>query len=108
MWRPFRAKRDPVLRTMEAGFLVLLLAPFAGAQGMRPPSTTSGMGIEQNQMGLWMNESDDDRRRKMLENFSDFASKYDLKAPGAARREYEKGNQLLLKRSFSDAVVHFI
>ncbi len=65
------------------------------------------MGIEQNQMGLWLNESDDDARRKKMENFSDAVSKLDLKAPGAARREYEKGTELLLKKSFSQAVEHF-
>lgn len=58
-------------------------------------------------MGLWLNESDDDRRRNMLENFSDSVSKFDLKAPGAARQEYERGTQLLLKKKFGDAVDHF-
>jgi Ca-activated chloride channel family protein len=90
-------------------FLTSCLSAWAqlGGVGMRPASTSSGMGIEQNQMGLWLNESDDDRRRKMLENFSDSVSKFDLKAPGAARQEYEKGTQLLLKKKFSDAAEHF-
>jgi len=77
-----------------------------GAVGMRPPSTTSTLGIEQNQMGLWMNESDSDRARSQVEHFSDSVSKLDLKAPGPAKREYEKGAQLLLKKNFSEAAEH--
>jgi Ca-activated chloride channel family protein len=92
-------------------FLALVLGSSAHAQqggvGTRPPSTSSGMGIEQNQMGLWLNESDDDRRRKEMENFSDAVSKFDQKAPGAAKREFDKGYQLLLKKSFSEAAEHF-
>jgi Ca-activated chloride channel homolog len=33
-------------------------------------------------------------------------SKLDLKAPGKARREYEKGFQLLMRKDWQDAVVH--
>jgi Ca-activated chloride channel family protein len=100
-------------RTRQTVFLVLFLTSCLrawaqlGGVGTRPASTSSMLGIEQNQMGLWMNESDDDKRRSMLENFSDSVSQFDLKAPGAARREYEKGTQFLLKKSFSDAVEHF-
>jgi Ca-activated chloride channel family protein len=99
--------------TKQTVFLLLFLTSCRsawaqlGGVGTRPASTTSGMGIEQNQMGLWLNESDDDRRRNMLENFSDSVSKFDLKAPGAARQEYERGTQLLLKKKFGDAVDHF-
>lgn len=100
--------------TKHAVFSFLFLASCSsvlaqlGGGGMRPASTTSGLGIEQNQMGLWLNESDDDRRRKMLESFADFGSKLDLKAPGAARREYEKGNQLVFRKSYADAAEHFV
>lgn len=92
----------------QAIFLCLFLASCIDvyAQGAHPllPSTTSTEFIGQDQMGLWMNESDNDSRRKMLENFSDAVSRLDLKAPGPAKREYEKGSQLLLKKSFSEAV----
>jgi VWFA-related protein len=39
-----------------------------------------------------------------LENATDSVSKLDLKAPGKARREYEKGVVLLLKKNFDSAV----
>lgn len=113
MFDPARAKRYLAAWSLEAGALVLLLtcgasAQFGGGVGTRPPSTSSGMGIEQNQMGLWMNESDDDSRRRKLENFSDSISKLDFKAPGAARKEYDKGREFLLKKDFSQAAEHFV
>jgi VWFA-related protein len=74
---------------------------------MRPSSTTSTLGIDQNQVGLWMNESDADRLRYLVEGSSDSVSKFDLKAPGPARREYEKGMQLLLKKNCSEAAERF-
>lgn len=44
--------------------------------------------------------------RSPLETASGSLSKLDLKAPGKARREYEKGYQLLLKKDFQGAIGH--
>jgi Ca-activated chloride channel family protein len=44
--------------------------------------------------------------RSPLEGASGSVSKLDLKAPGKARREYEKGYQLLMKKDFKGAVEH--
>jgi Ca-activated chloride channel homolog len=41
-----------------------------------------------------------------LEGRSGSVSKLDLKAPGKARREYDKGYQLLMKKDFKGAVEH--
>lgn len=48
-----------------------------------------------------------DKRQKVLDSLSDAISKLDLKAPGPARREYEKGRPLLLKQNFAEAAEHF-
>ncbi len=44
--------------------------------------------------------------RSPLESSNGSLSKLDLKAPGKARREYERGYQLLLKKDFPGAVGH--
>jgi VWFA-related protein len=44
--------------------------------------------------------------RSPLENPSGSISKLDLKAPGKARREYEKGYQLLMKKDYKGAIEH--
>src|ERR1700674_4003119 len=46
------------------------------------------------------------QNRSPLEGPSGSVSKLDLKAPGKARREYEKGYQLLMKKDFKGAVEH--
>jgi Ca-activated chloride channel family protein len=44
--------------------------------------------------------------RSPLEGPSGSVSKLDLKAPGKARREYEKGYQLLMKKDYKAAIEH--
>ena len=44
--------------------------------------------------------------RSPLENPAGSVSKLDLKAPGKARREYEKGYQLLMKKDYKGAIEH--
>lgn len=114
MWRPSSARRCLVAWTVQVACPVLLLTAYASAQSsqmggmvVNTVTSTSSGWFDQNQMGLWLAENDADKLRKRMENFSDAVSKFDLKAPAAARREYEKGAQLLLKKSFSDAVEHF-
>jgi Ca-activated chloride channel homolog len=98
--------------TRLAIVLALFAASCASAQsplataGMRPSSTTSLSSFDQSQVDFWMNNDDAEKRRKMVENLSDSVSKLDLKAPGSARREYEKGTQLLRNKNFPEAVEH--
>lgn len=93
-------------------FSVALLTCVAAAQfpsgggGMRPPSTTSQIALDQTQVDLWFVQHDSQQRHGQLESPSASVSKLDLKAPGSARREYEKGLQLLLRKKFGDAVEH--
>ena len=46
------------------------------------------------------------QNRSPLDTPGGSLSKLDLKAPGKARREYDKGHQLLMKKDFSGAVEH--
>jgi Ca-activated chloride channel family protein len=46
------------------------------------------------------------QNRSPLEGPSGSVSKLDLKAPGKARREFEKGYQLLLKKDYKGAIEH--
>jgi VWFA-related protein len=52
---------------------------------------------------LWMINS---QNRSPLESPSGSLSKLDLKAPGKARREFDKGYQLLLRKDHQGAVAH--
>jgi VWFA-related protein len=47
-----------------------------------------------------------DRSRTPLASPSGSMSKLDLKAPGKAQREYQKGYQLLMRRDFAGAIQH--
>ena len=89
-----------------AGPWSMAQAPLSGA-GMHPASTTSMASFDQTQVDAWMNDNDAENRRKTVENLFDSVSKLDLKAPGSARKEYEKGAKLLVQRSFADAAEHF-
>ena len=52
---------------------------------------------------LWLINS---QNRSPLETPGGSISQLDLKAPGKARREYEKGYQLLMKKDFQSAIQH--
>jgi Flp pilus assembly protein TadD len=94
----------------RVAFVVALFAWTATAQlpgvGTRPASTTSTTAFDPTEIDVWMREHDSQQRRGQLESPSESVSKLDLKAPGAARREYEKGLQLLMRKNFSGAVEH--
>jgi len=72
-----------------------------GVAGSNMVSTSfAGMDMERN---LWLINGQD---RSPLENPNGSLSKLDLKAPGKARREYEKGYQLLMRKDLQGAVEH--
>ena len=92
--------------------LLLLLASCAVAQRGAGPST--GDFPIQTTMGdvdahFWNMQYQQAQARQLVEQQerpSEGVSKLDLKAPGKARREYEKGVQLLLQNNFTAAVEH--
>lgn len=104
-----------MMRQGSSAFLVLLLFfPCAAfSQVFSFPSSNVGMtpstglvGIVQETMlehSLWLIN---DQSRSPLETQNGALSKLDLKAPGKAKREYEKGYQLLLKKDLQAAVEH--
>src|SRR5579872_1456983 len=92
--------------TMSAAAQVLRI-PGAGASG----GSIQNMGtaaldtlqagiIDQN---LWLING---QNRSPLQTPNGSLSKLDLKAPGKARREYEKGYQLLMKKDYQGAAEH--
>jgi Ca-activated chloride channel homolog len=90
---------------------LLLLASAASAQNFGLPGSASAtfstsnrqlQPIDMNQ-NLWLLNTQD---RGSLESPNDSRSKLDLKAPGKARHEYEKGYQFLLRKDHRDALAH--
>ena len=97
------------LRTL----LLLFVSSGVSAQVMTFPTapgnsmgTATSMNLVQSTVmdhNLWMINSE---MRSPLESRNGSVSKLDLKAPAKARREYEKGYQLLMKKDLPAAVAH--
>jgi Ca-activated chloride channel family protein len=90
---------------------LLFLSAAASAQNVGLPGSASStfstsyrqvQPIDMNQ-NLWLLNTQD---RTPLESPNDSVSKLDLKAPGKARREYEKGYQLLMRKDHQGALTH--
>jgi Ca-activated chloride channel family protein len=104
--------------TKIGAFLLLCLSRFGSAQvngigqslpptnTMHPPSTTSENAFDVNQVDLWFTAKSAEQARNRAEELTDNVSKLDLKAPAAARREYEKGRRSLFEKNFDEAVQH--
>lgn len=107
----------------RALFVLLLLSCTAAAQIMSIPSSGFGnigsnsMGTSSIPVGLDLISAEqmtnefwamttNAQNRSPFETPSGFLSKLDLKASWKARREYEKGYQLLLRKDFPNAVSH--
>jgi Ca-activated chloride channel family protein len=103
------AKRRLAALALLAACLVLFATPHARAQGaqgaqsmyLAPNPYMNGFDPTRLDMVL---EISQDRWERNLESLSSSVSKLDLKAPAAARREYEKGTRLLIQKNFSGAV----
>jgi Ca-activated chloride channel homolog len=101
-------------RVQQGMLLLLVLVPCAVAQRGAGPSAIGGEVTSQTTMGtvdahFWGMQYEQSQARQLLqqqERPSEGVSKLDLKAPGKARREYEKGVELLLKNNFEGAVEH--
>ena len=98
-------------------FLFLFLSGAASAQIMSIPSSgfgeanssPVGMGLissEQMMNNQFLLSSDAHRNQSALQTPSGSVSKLDLKAPWKAKREYDKGYQLMMRRDFTNAVQH--
>lgn len=72
---------------------------FAGQ--MTSLNATEAVGIDSNIFQINTQHSNN-----VLENPSSTVSKLDLKAPGNARREFEKGYQLLMRKDLQGAIEH--
>jgi Ca-activated chloride channel homolog len=99
-----------ISRASLGTFLLLLLSSTLSAQMLSMPSSVNnmvatsfrGMSMDTN---LWLI---DGQSRSPLESPNGSLSKLDLKAPAKARREYEKGYQLLQRKDLQAAVEHLI
>ncbi len=100
-----------MIKQASFGVFLLFLASAAFAQNLGVPGSASpsfsmpyrqlqSIDMDQN---LWLLNGPD---RSPLESRSGSMSKLDLKAPGKARREYEKGYQSLMRKDHQGAVGH--
>jgi Ca-activated chloride channel homolog len=99
----------------RTGFLLVLLActvsgqnPIAvggGDGSMRAGPTQSLLSFDLTQIDTWMTDQQPGHRQPR-ERTPDGISQLDLKAPGQARQEYEKGLVFLRRRSFNEAAEH--
>ncbi len=101
-----KAKRCRGALALLSACFVFLTAVRGGAQqGLRPAPLAMG-GFDLSRLDMVMEIEDRNSHQPSLESLSGPVSKLDLKAPGAARREFAKGNQLLIRKNFGDAVDH--
>jgi hypothetical protein len=93
--------------------VLLFLSSAAAAQSFGLPGSASPtfsmpyrslQSIDVNE-NLWLVNGQD---HSPLESPNGSLSKLDLKAPGKARREYEKGYQLLMRKDHQGALEHLI
>ena len=101
-----------VKRLLQFG-LLLLLSCAAAAQVLNFPTSAIGsgamaanalLGAEMDFNIFTVNTQNPDG--SLVQSPSASVSKLDLKAPGKAQREYEKGFQLLMKKELPGAVEH--
>jgi len=85
--------------------LPLILACSALAQQQTRPAWT-GPQDSFARLDLYLAHEDAQDRRGELERPPYSISKLDLRAPGKARREYEKGLELLVRRNYTSALEH--
>lgn len=77
-------------------------SPFAA--GMGAPG--GAVPFDSSRLNMTMLSKDAEKDLSPLENPALSVSKLDLKAPGKARREYDKGLQFLNKKSYNEALSH--
>ena len=93
--------RGSLLLLLSSALSAQVLSVPVGVGGMNMVSTSfQGMRMDAN---LWLING---QTRSPLENPNGSLSKLDLKAPGKARHEYDKGYQLLMRKELQGAVEH--
>jgi Ca-activated chloride channel homolog len=89
---------------------ILLCANTALAQGPLPPGGFSAPGgnvpFDTSRLNMTMLAKDAEKDLSPLSNPALSVSKLDLKAPGKARHEYDKGIQSLNRKDYQNAVSH--
>ena len=91
-------------RGCSGAFVLLIVGCAAMSQQNRPAWT--GPDDPFARLDLYVAHEDAQNRRGELESLPDSVSKLDLKAPGKARREYEKGLELLIRKNYASAFEH--
>jgi tetratricopeptide (TPR) repeat protein len=99
---------------MECGFMwkrafagivwLAILAVPATAQHLDPAPAAPRNPFDE--LSLVMAHDDADMRQRELGSPSSSISALDLKAPGSARREYDKGLRLLIRKDFDASIPH--
>ena len=79
----------------------VLTFPSSSSSAMTNSASLSLVQVPLNDSNLWLINS---ANRSPLEGRTGSISKLDLKAPGKAQREFEKGYQLLMKKDYPSAV----
>jgi Ca-activated chloride channel family protein len=79
----------------------VLSFPGSSSSGITNSATLNLVQVSLNDSNLWLINS---ANRSPLEGRTGSISKLDLKAPGKAQREFEKGYQLLMKKDYPSAV----
>jgi Ca-activated chloride channel homolog len=93
------------LSSLMALFAVLVGPMAAQRSGGAPSGGQTGIDSASLQLSLFdLQASQGHNRGDGLDSRSDAISKLDLKAPGKAKKDYEKGMEALWKKNFSDAV----
>jgi Ca-activated chloride channel family protein len=103
-------------QTLLSGFLAALLSCAATGQVLTIPGSTNRFGnafaldaIQTAQMDFnFLTINSQSPSTTPLQTPSGSVSKLDLKAPGKAQREYQKGYQLLLRKDLEGAVEHLV
>jgi Ca-activated chloride channel homolog len=102
-----------ISRALLRAFLVLLLSSTLSAQLMSLGPNSAGGAfsnpLQQSLPGIGLNQSlwlINGQAQSPLDTANGSLSKLDLKAPGKARHEYEKGYQLLLRKDLQGAIEH--
>ena len=90
-------------RTYTGTFLLLVFVGTSLSQRISPVPRDEPPFMK---LELYIKDTDSLTRHQEVQTPVDSVSKLDLKAPGGARKEYDKGVQLLIRDRFSDAVEH--
>ena len=98
----FKSRRLVAIGVLPVCFLFLPTKQLNGQGTILAPNPSIN-GFDATRLDMVL-EISQDRWERNLQSLNSSASKFDLKAPGAARREYDKGTRCLIKKDFSGAV----